>query len=94
MAKYSVSRLGGRGVITDRGLVLGEVVDLVVDELSGKAISLVVEEAKGAAGALTKKLKRDRDGNVLIPYSTVKYIREMIVVDERLLKLYIATRGE
>ncbi len=94
MAKYSVSRLGGRGVITDRGLVLGEVVDLVVDELSGKAISLVVEEAKGAAGSLTKKLKRDREGHVLIPYSTVKYIREMIVVDERLLKLYIATKGE
>ncbi len=94
MPRYSIGRLAGKGVVTDRGLIIGELVDLVVDELSGKALSLVVKEAKGAAESLVKKLKQDRKGLVLVPYSTVKYIREMIVIDERLLKIYIATHEE
>ncbi len=93
MARYSVSRLAGKPIITDKGLMLGEVTDLVVDEITGKMISLVIRSSRGAADALLQKLRRDRKGNILIPYSTVKYIREMIVVDERLLKVYIATKG-
>jgi sporulation protein YlmC with PRC-barrel domain len=93
MARYSIARLANKPVITDQGLLLGEVTDLVVDEISGKVISIIIRSNRGAADALLQKLKRDRKGNVLIPYSTVKYIREMIVVDERLLKVYIATKG-
>ena len=93
MGRYSVSRLASKPVITDKGLMLGEVVDLVVDELTGKLISLVLRTSKGAGETLLQKLKRDKRGNVLLPYSTVKYVREMIVVDERLLKVYIATKA-
>ncbi|RLG46627.1 MAG: hypothetical protein DRO06_04115 [Thermoproteota archaeon] len=93
MARYPVGRLAGKAVVTDRGLALGELVDIVIDELSGKAVKLVIREARGAGEALTQKLERDRRGLVMLPYSTVKYIREMIVVDERLLRVYIATQS-
>ncbi len=93
MARYSVARLARKPVITDKGLMLGEVVDLVVDEITGKVLSLVIRSSRGAADSLLQKLRKDRKGNVFLPYSSVKYIREMIVVDEKYLKVYVATKG-
>ena len=92
MARYSIERLAGKSVVTDKGSVLGEVVDLIVDELTGKVLSVVVEEVKRSDRSLTRQLKRDAEGNILLPYSTVSSVGDVLIVDEKLLQIYLATR--
>jgi sporulation protein YlmC with PRC-barrel domain len=93
MARFSVTKLAEMPVVTDKGLVVGEIVDLIVDELSGKITYLVVKKAKSSAGAFLQKLRHDKEGNILIPYPAVKHITEMVVLDEKFLRIHALTKG-
>ncbi|MGY0288252.1 MAG: hypothetical protein DSO07_11315 [Thermoproteota archaeon] len=92
MARFSVDRLANMPVVTDKGIMLGEIVDLIIDELTGKITYIVVKKTKGSSESFLQKLRHDKEGNVLLPYASIKYITEMVVVDERYLRIQ-ASKG-
>lgn len=77
--------------MTDRGLRVGQLIDMVVDESTGKILTLVVKPmVKGSLGDLPK----DDYGNILVPYGCVVAIRDYIVVNEHMLVLQQAKASE
>jgi sporulation protein YlmC with PRC-barrel domain len=63
LAQVFASRLRGMNVLTDRGLQVGRLLDMLVDEESGRIISLVVKPiTREALGNLPK----DPSGNALL----------------------------
>ncbi|RLG52372.1 MAG: hypothetical protein DRO00_05705 [Thermoproteota archaeon] len=92
MVRYSIEKLAHKTVVTDKGAVIGKVVDLICDELSGKMLSIIVEEIKGSEKSITRLLMKDAEGNLLLPYNTVSSIGDMVVVSEKLLQVYAATK--
>ena len=84
MAQIMVSKLRAIGVISDRGMQVGRLHDIMFDEKDGKIQSLVVRPiSKEALG----NVPRDSSGNALIPFSAVMSIRDFIVVNERVLAI-------
>lgn len=78
------SKLRSVGVITDRGLEIGKINDIIFDEKDGKIITIVVKPAsKEAVGSM----QRDASGNALVPFSAVMSIRDYVVVNERVLAI-------
>jgi len=71
-------------VITDRGLQIGKVNDVIFDEKDGKIISIVV---KPASREVLGTIQRDESGNALVPFSAVMSIRDYVVVNERILAI-------
>lgn len=92
MPRYSIDKLAGKTVVTDKGAVIGEVADLIADELTGRVLSIVVEEVQKTDKKIVKWLKKDAKNNVLVPYNTVNSVRDMVIIDEKLLQIYVATR--
>ncbi len=84
MAQIMISKLRAIGVISDRGMQVGRLHDILFDEKDGKIQSLVVRPiSKDALG----NVPRDSSGNALIPFSAVMSIRDFIVVNERVLAI-------
>lgn len=71
-------------VVTDRGLQVGKLHDILVDEQSGKITSLVVRPAEKTG---LQDVPKDELGNALIPFSSVMAMRDYIVINERALML-------
>ncbi|MEM3421231.1 MAG: PRC-barrel domain-containing protein [Candidatus Hadarchaeum sp.] len=78
------SKLRSVGVITDRGLQLGRVSDIIFDEKDGRIISLIV---KPTSREVLGTIQRDESGNALVPFSAVMSIRDYVVVNERVLAI-------
>jgi len=79
-----VSRLRAIGVISDRGMQVGKLHDILFDEKDGKIQSIVVRPiSKETLG----NIPRDSSGNALIPFSAVMSIRDYIVINERVLAI-------
>ncbi len=72
------------GVVSDRGLQIGRLMDMTFDEREGRLASLVVRPMSG--DTLTG-IARDSSGNILIPYSAVMSIRDYLVINERVLAI-------
>lgn len=84
MAQVMVSKIRAIGVISDRGMQVGRLHDLLFDEKDGKIQSIVVRPiSKETLG----NIPRDSSGNALIPFSAVMSIRDFIVVNERVLAI-------
>jgi len=81
MVKYAIAKqLAGKRVITTDGEELGRVIDLDVNELSGKLQSVILEpnpESSLAGRA------RAGGGLVTIPYAAVLDVKDVMVVDLR-----------
>jgi sporulation protein YlmC with PRC-barrel domain len=78
-----MKQLQGMKVITDRGLEVGRVEDLLVEETSGKIVSVCV---KPVSGDIFRNLPRDK-GQLLLPYTSVLAVREFMIVSERVLTI-------
>ncbi|MGQ9788632.1 MAG: PRC-barrel domain-containing protein [Candidatus Hadarchaeaceae archaeon] len=78
------SKLRSVGVITDRGLQLGKVSDIIFDEKDGRIISLIV---KPTSREILTTIQKDESGNALVPFSAVMSIRDYVVVNERVLAI-------
>lgn len=84
LAQVLVSKLRAIGVVSDRGMQVGKLHDILFDERNGKIQSLVVRPiSKEALG----NLPRDSNGNALIPFSAVMSIRDLVVINERVLAI-------
>lgn len=81
MAKYLIARqLSGRKIITNDGEDFGRLVDLNVNEITGKIETLVVEPNPDSD--LATKMKKE-DGMVLIPYESVLAVGDYVIVEKR-----------
>ncbi|MDH5443603.1 MAG: PRC-barrel domain-containing protein [Candidatus Hadarchaeaceae archaeon] len=79
-----VSKLRAIGVISDRGMQVGKLQDILFNEKDGKVQSIVVRPiSKETLG----NIPRDSSGNALIPFSAVMSIRDFIVINERVLAI-------
>jgi len=71
-------------VISDRGLQLGRLSDLLFDETNGKVMFLLV---RPLTKDMLKGVPQDPSGNAMIPFSAVMSIRDFIVVNEKVLAI-------
>ena len=83
MAKYSLARqLTGKKVITNEGEEFGRLVDINVNEITGKIEELVVEP--NPDNAALENL-RDEEGFILCPYDSVLAVGDFVIVEKRTL---------
>ena len=82
MVKYAIAKqLAGKRVITTDGEELGRVVDLYVNELTGKLDGVLIEPNPDSA--LAVRAKKEGGGLVTIPYASVLDVKDVMVVDRR-----------
>lgn len=81
MPKYLFARqLSGKKLITSDGEDFGRVVDININELTGKIEDLLVEPNPDNPTA--NKMKKE-DGLVLVSYDAVTAIGDYIILDKR-----------
>ena len=81
MSKYVIARqLSQKKVITNDGEDFGRLVDLNVNEVTGKIEYLVIEPNpdNGTAGKMRKE-----DGMVLVPYESVLAAGDYVIIEKR-----------
>ena len=81
MVKYAIAKqLAGKRIITTDGEELGRVIDLYMNELTGKLESVLVEPNPDSSLAA----RAQKEGGLLsIPYSAVLDVKDVMVVDRR-----------
>jgi sporulation protein YlmC with PRC-barrel domain len=81
MTKYLIARqLSGRKVITNEGEDFGRLVDLNVNEVTGKIENLVVEPNPDSSVA--SKMQKE-DGMVRVPYESVLAVGDYVILEKR-----------
>ncbi|MBN1169741.1 PRC-barrel domain-containing protein [Candidatus Micrarchaeota archaeon] len=81
MTKYLIARqLSGKKLVTNEGEDFGRLVDIAVNEVSGRIENIVVEPNPDSP--LATKLRKD-DGMVHIPYESVLAVGDFIIVEKR-----------
>lgn len=73
-------QLIGKMVVSKTGKKFGEIGDLIFETRTGELIHLVLVRPTSYAEKLD--LEKDKDGDLLIPYSAVTAIGDFIVVAE------------
>jgi len=81
MTKYVIARqLSGKKVVTNEGEEFGRLVDVGINELSGKIETLVVEPNPDSS--IATKMKKD-DGMVRVAYDSVLAVGDFVIVEKR-----------
>jgi len=81
MAKFAIAKqLAGKKIVTNSGDELGKLVDIMINELSGKMELLVLEPSPDSPVAM--RLPK-QGANALVPYSAVLAVSDYIVVDAK-----------
>lgn len=80
MSSVLASSLRDMKILTDKGLRVGNIFDMDVNEDNGKVEFLVIEPE---SQEIAQNLPTDEEGNVLIPFSAVLAVRDYIVVSEK-----------
>ncbi len=70
----------GKTVVSKTGKRFGEVGDIIFESKSGELIHMVLSRPTAYTEKL--QLEKDKDGNILIPYSAVIAIGDFMVVAE------------
>jgi sporulation protein YlmC with PRC-barrel domain len=84
MTKIVIAKqLAGKKIITNDGEELGKLIDLEVQEVSGKMTNLLVEPNLDNA---TARGMSKEDGLLVIPYSSVLAASDHIVVDKKTIR--------
>ena len=81
MAKYLLARqLSGKKVVTNEGEDFGRLVDMNVNEVTGKIENLVVEPNPDSG--LADRMRKE-DGMVHVMYESVLAVGDFIIVEKR-----------
>jgi len=81
MAKYLIARqLSGKKVVTNEGEDFGRLVDMNVNEVSGKIETLIVEPNPDSM--LASKMQKE-DGLVKLQYESVLAVGDYVIVEKR-----------
>jgi len=73
-------QLIGKVVVSKTGKKFGEVSDLIFETKTGELINIVLTNPTGYAEKLD--LEKDKDGDILLPYSAVTAIGDFLVIAE------------
>jgi sporulation protein YlmC with PRC-barrel domain len=73
-------QLLGKTVVSKTGKRFGEVGDMIFETRSGELIHMVLSNATAYTEKL--ELEKDREGNILIPFSAVIAIGDFLVIAE------------
>lgn len=79
MTKIEGKALLTRNVVSDRGTVIGKLIDLSMETRSGKITMLVVKPSNEADARL---FETNEYGEIYIPFNAVKAIKDVIIVNE------------
>ena len=90
LSKDLLQNVINKGILNEFGRRIGRVVDLVIDERSGRILAIVAKTSKSEE--LLQKLSKDEKGNVYIPVSVVSDVRDVFQIDEKKLRLIILKR--
>jgi|Deesub1362A_J573_1020465.scaffolds.fasta_scaffold00023_7 sporulation protein YlmC with PRC-barrel domain len=69
----------GRNVVSDRGTVIGKLIDLSIETLAGKVMMLIVKPDKSID---TKYFRLNERGEILIPFAAVKAVKDVLIINE------------
>ncbi len=82
MVKYAVAKqLAGKRIITTDGEEIGRVVDLFINELTGKIETVLLEPNPDSS--IAARSKKEGNGLVTVPYASVLDVKDVMVVDRR-----------
>ena len=70
----------GRTIISKTGRKFGEVGDIIFETKSGELIHMIVQNPTAYTAKL--ELEKDKDNNILIPFSAVIAIGDFVVISE------------
>ncbi len=77
--RFSKSLIG-KTIVSKSGKKFGEVGDIVFETKSGELIHVVISNPTSYTEKL--ELEKDRDGSILVPFSAVIAIGDMMIVAE------------
>lgn len=81
MGKFAIAKqLAGKKLITNDGEELGKLVDVNVNEVTGKMESLIVEP--NPDNPSSRKMQKS-DGMIMIKYNSVLAISDHIIIDKK-----------
>lgn len=84
MVKLVLARqLAGKSIIANDGEALGRAADILMNERNGRLEAIAMEPNPDSAGA--RKLKKEPDGYVYVPYSAVLAAGDFIIIDRKTL---------
>ncbi|HDP73785.1 MAG TPA: hypothetical protein ENN46_02390 [Candidatus Woesearchaeota archaeon] len=78
--KQLSKKIIGKMVVTKSAKKFGEVGDVVFEARSGELIHIVLHNPTSSAEKM--ELERDKSGNILIPFSAVIAVGDMVVISE------------
>jgi len=90
LSRILASSMRDMRILTDKGLRVGTIFDLEVDEETGEVETLIV---KPESQEIEQNLSTDEDGNALVPFSSVVAIRDYIVIAEKNLAVQQLKKG-
>lgn len=79
MAKILGRNLIGRNVVSDRGTVIGKLVDLSIETLSGKVMMLVIKPSNDID---LRYYKLNEQGKLVLPFTAVKAVKDVLIINE------------
>lgn len=79
MTRIMGKSLIGRNVVSDRGTVIGKLVDLLIETMAGKVMMLIVKPDRSID---TRYYRLNDRGEILIPFTAVKAVRDVLIISE------------
>ncbi len=79
MAKIIGKSLVGRNVVSDRGTVIGKLIDLSLETIAGKVMMLIIKPGKDIDA---KYFRLNERGEILIPFTAVKAVKDVLIINE------------
>lgn len=79
MAKILGKSLIGRNVVSDRGTVIGKLIDLSIETIAGKVMMLIIKPGKDIDA---KYFRLNDKGEMLIPFTAVKAVKDVLIINE------------
>lgn len=84
MSRILASSLRDMRVLTDKGLRVGNIYDLEVDEETGAVETLVI---KPESEEIAQSLSTNDEGYAMVPFGAVASVKDYIVVNENSLAI-------
>lgn len=79
MAKIAGKNLIGRNVVSDRGTVIGKLVDLSIETMAGRVMMLIIKPGRDIE---SKFFRLNERGEILIPFTAVKAVKDVLIISE------------
>ena len=79
MAKIMGKSLIGRNVVSDRGTVIGNLIDMSIETLAGKVMMLIIKPDRDIN---PRHFRLNDRGEILIPFTAVKAVKDVLIINE------------